>query len=257
MGLKAVLENLDDLDEGVSGFYKEVDGKFVLDIEGIDDHPRVRGLVTANNTNKSKRDEYKTKVADLEAKLAEIPEGFDPEEYLTLKANAADPNDPNNKKIADEHIQSQKALYEGRIASLAKKHTEELAARDAVIAERDGYIDRSVAEAGLERALETAGADRGLLKGALAILKPSVKVQRADNGDRHAIVETDLGVIPVADFAKDWLNSDEGRFYLQKASGSSAPGNNDHRGGRVNKGDFGGDKEKRVDAIKSMFADLK
>ena len=256
MALKALLETLDGLPENVHEFYKEEGGKFVLDIEGIDDHPKVRGVITANRENVKKRDEYKAKAAELENKLAEIPEGFDAEEYLTLKANAGDPDDPNKKKIADEHIQSQKALYEQRIANLTKKHETDLADRDAAIAERDGYIDKSLVEAGLKDSLLDVGVDPELLDGALAYLKPSVKVQRADDGNRKAIVETDLGEIDVKTFVKDWSQS-KGKAFLGKPSGPGAEGNSGSgRSSKLPAGDFGGTKEDRAKAIASKFPEL-
>ncbi|WP_029073559.1 hypothetical protein [Kaistia adipata] len=256
MGLKSVYASVDDIPDGQKDFYKEEGDKFILDVEGIDDHPKVRGVITANRANVAKRDEFKAKVAELEAKLAEIPDGFDAEEYLALKAAAGDPDDPNKKKIADEHIQSQKALYEQRIANLTKKHESDLADRDAAIAERDGYIDRSLVEAGLKDSLLEVGVDPDLLDGALAYLKPSVKVQRADDGNRKAIVETDLGEIDVKSFVKDWSQS-KGKAFLGKPTGPDAQGNN--RGGRGTKlppGDFGGSKEDRQKAITSRFPEL-
>lgn len=229
MGLKAVLENLDGIDEAIAGFYKEVDGKFVIDIEGVDDHPRVRGVVTANNANKAKRDEYKTKIADLEARLAAFPDDFDPDEYVTLKANAVDPNDPNKRKALDENIQSQKAIYETNVANLKKKHEEELAAKNAELAERDGYIDRTLVDTTLRDALDASGVDPKFRDVTLAYLKSSVKVIRDDRGGRSAIVETDLGEIPAAEFVKEWATS-KGKDFLAKPSGPNANGNN----GRIN-----------------------
>jgi hypothetical protein len=229
MGIKAIIESADELGD-LKEFYKEDKGKFVLDVDGIDDHPRVRGVITANRENVKKRDEYKAKVAELETKLSEIPEGFSAEEYLELKANAGDPNDPNKKKIDNEHIQSQKALYETQIANLKKKHDADLKAKDEALAERDGYIDRSLVETGLKDELLNIGVQPELLDGAIASLKPSVKVKRSDNGDRKAVVETDLGEIEVPNFVKDWAAS-RGKAYLGKATGPDPKGNHNSRAG--------------------------
>ncbi|KKC39513.1 hypothetical protein WH87_04780 [Devosia epidermidihirudinis] len=256
MALKSVYTSGDDIPAEHKGLYEEQGDVFVLSIEDIDSHPKVRGVITANRENVKKRDEYKARAAELEARIAEIPEGFDADEYLALKASAGDPDDPNKKKIADEHIQSQKALYETRIANLTKKHGDELSARDQAIAERDGYIDRTVAEAGLKDSLLAVGVDPELLDGALAYLKPSVKVQRTDDGNRKAIVETDLGEIAVPDFVKDWAQS-KGRAFLAKPSGPAAEGNNGSgRGAKLPSGNFGGDKGERTKAIASKFPEL-
>ena len=43
MALKTVIETTDGLDEAIAALYTETDGKFVLQIEGVDDHPEVAG----------------------------------------------------------------------------------------------------------------------------------------------------------------------------------------------------------------------
>lgn len=48
MGLKAVLDTLDGVDESLKGFYQQADGKFRLDIEGGYKLPsEVEGLTSA------------------------------------------------------------------------------------------------------------------------------------------------------------------------------------------------------------------
>src|SRR6185312_14659257 len=113
MGLKAIYESQDEVPEALRDFYTDDKGKFVLTIEDFEAHPKVRGLVTANKANVIKRDEYKTKVTELEGRLAEIPDDFDAEQWATLKTGA----DPAKK---DEQIQSMKQIYEGKIANLQK-----------------------------------------------------------------------------------------------------------------------------------------
>ncbi|MBN9335053.1 hypothetical protein [Devosia sp.] len=256
MGLKSIYSAADEIPAEHKDFYKEDGDKFVLDIDGIDDHPKVRGVITANRANVAKRDEYKAKAADLEARLAEIPEGFNVEEYLALKAAAGEGGDDEKKRLNDEHIQSQKQLYEQRITNLTKKHGDELSARDAIIGEQNSYIDRSVAEAGLKSSLLDVGVDPELLDGALAYLKPSVKVQRSEDGSRKAIVETDLGEIAVPEFVKDWAQS-KGKAFLAKPTGPSPEGNNGSgRSAKLPAGDFGGDKSERAKAIASRFPEL-
>lgn len=225
MSVQALLDSADKIPDGMADHYTEKDGKFILDIDGIDDHPKVRGVIVANKANVVKRDEYKAKAVELEARLGEIPEGFDVEEYLELKAAAVDADDPEKKKAQDEHLQSQRALYEKRIEGLNKKHVDELAGRDEQIAERDGYIDKSLVVTGLKDALLGVGVEPDLLDGAVASLRPSVKVQRSDSGDRKAIVETDLGEIDVPEFVSGWAQT-KGKAYLGKPSGDTPPGNN-------------------------------
>src|SRR5690606_25357399 len=100
------------------------------------------------------------------------------------------------------------------------------------------------------------GVNPDLMDGAVASLRAAVKVQRGEDGSRAAVVETDLGEVPVAEFVKEW-SATKGKAYLGKASGPDAHGNNGT--GRIARGpagDFGGDKTARVKAIASKFPEL-
>ena len=77
---------------------------------------------------------------------------------------------------------------------------------------------------GLKDHLLEVGVPPDLLDGALSSLRPSVKVQRTDNGDRKAIVETDLGEIDDGTFVKYWAAS-KGKAYLRAPTGDNPKGN--------------------------------
>lgn len=220
MSIKALLDSVDDIPEALKPLYVEDNGKFVLDIEGIDDHPKVRGVITANRENVKKRDQYKRELADAMAKVSALPDDFDPEEYAALKASGGKP---------DEALQTLRDQHARAIERLTAKFNSDLAAKDGEVLERDSYIDRSVADAGLKTALLDVGVKPGLLDGALAALRPSVKVQRTDKGDRKAIVETDMGEMDVPSFVKDWAGS-KGKEYLAPPTGPNPTGNNGRNG---------------------------
>lgn len=252
MGLKSFYESLDEVPEALRDHYAEDKGKFVLIVDDIDDHPKVRGVITANKANVIKRDEYKAKLADAEAKLAELPEDFDAEKWVELNANA-NKDDPAKK---DEQLQSMKAVYEGKLTNLQKKYETDIAAKNAELQERDGYIDSTVRDGGLKDSLLAVGVNPDLLDGALASLRNSVKVQRTDDGSRKAIVETDLGEVGVTDFVKDWAQT-KGKAYLNPPTGHAPNGNDGHqRGGKLPAGDLGGNKAERVKALASKFPEL-
>jgi hypothetical protein len=248
MALKSVYTSADDIPEEHKAFYREDGDKYVLDIEGIDDHPKVRGVITANRENIRKRDEYKAKLSELEGKVSTLPEDFDPDEWARLKAGEGGKPDEAIQALKDQHARA--------IEALKQKHASELTAKDQQIGERDSYIDRTLADGGLKDALLDVGVDPDLLDGALASLRPNVKVQRAENGDRKAIVETDLGEIGVPEFVKEWASA-KGKAYLGKPSGPDAQGNNGNsRGKTLPAGSFGGDKSERTKAIASKFPEL-
>lgn len=219
MGLKVIYATADDIPETHKDLYSEADdGRFVLDLEDVDSHPKVRGVITANNENKKKAQARQAKLDELEAKLSEIPEDFDAEQWLAFKSGKQD--DP---KAKDEHQQKQRELYEQRIANLTKKHDTDIASLNEQLAERDGYIDKTTRLDVLRKALRDAGVDADFEDVVVDHLSPSIRVNRADDGSRKAFVETDLGEVSVGEFVKSWAGS-KGQRFLAKASGPSAPG---------------------------------
>lgn len=230
MGLKAILDSLDNVPAELHAFYGESDGKFVLDLEeDVKNHPRISALSNAYKQEQTRRKELSTKLTEAETKLAEIPEGFDAEEYLALKAKAGEGGDPDKKKADDEHLQSQRQLYEQRIANLTKKHETDLATLNEQLSERDGYIDKTTKLDVLRKSLRDVGVDPDFEDVVVDHLSPSIKVQRGDDGNRKAFVETDLGEVDVSSFVKDWSAS-KGQKFLSKPAGPDPKGNN---GGRI------------------------
>lgn len=257
MALRTIVDSLDNVPAELHDYYTEKDDKFVLDLdEDVKDHPRITSLSNAYKTEQKRRKELSTKLADVEARLSELPEDFDPEEYLELKARAGDPDDPGKKKVDDEHLQSQRQLYEQRISNLTKKHEADMAALNEQLSERDGYIDKTTKLDVLRKSLRDSGIDPDFEDVVVDHLSPSIKVQRTDDGSRAAFVETDLGEVDVSTFVKDWAAS-KGQKFLSKPLGPSAEGNNGTtRGVRMPAGDFGGDRTERLKAITAKHPEL-
>ncbi len=248
MALKAVLDSLDGIDESLHEHYTEKDGGYYLNLEDFGKHPGAVTLKTTLNKVNKDKDALAAKVTELEGKVEGLPEDFDADEWARLKAG--DGGKP------DEAIQALKDQHARAVETLKAKHAKDLADKDMIIGERDGYIDRTLIDGGLKDALLDVGVNPDLMDGALASLRGSVKVQKADDGSRAAIVETDLGDVPVADFVKEWAGA-KGKAYLGKATGPGGEGNNGGRGGiKTQGGDFGGDKNARTKAIASKFPEL-
>lgn len=246
MALKALYATADDIPEAHKELYSEAaDGRFVLDIEDVDNHPKVRGVITANAENKRKAQERQTKIEELEGKISGLPEDFDADEWTRLKSGAK----------PDEQIQALKDQHTRAVAALTAKHKADLDAATAQIGERDSYIDGQTRRDALTAALDEAGFDpihKGLL---IDHLGPKIKVRREDDGRRVAFADTDLGEVAPLDFAKEYA-AKAGKPYLAKASGPGAPGN-DRPGPRGQPaGDFGGSKEDRQKAIAAKFPEL-
>lgn len=211
--LKTVVETLDGLDEAVKPFYAEADGKFILQVEGIDAHPEVANLKTAYERVKADKDA---------AKLAEKKAKDDLASALKDKPDA-----DALVKLRDE--------LEGKINTLTTEN-------DSLKGQLTGVTrDRALSEA-----LAGAGVTNPTyVKAASALLGGSVKMV-----DGKAVVETDMGPVDVAQHVKRWV-AGEGKDFVTPPAGGGAKGQNDGKTNPT--GDMGGSQEQRVAAIKAKM----
>lgn len=221
MALKAIYTSADEVPEALKELYAEAaDGRFVLDIEDVDNHPKVRGVITANKENAKKAQERLAKVEELTSKLSSLPEDFDPEEWTRLKSGGK----------PDEQLQGLKDQHTRAVEALKAKHASDLAAITAQVSERDGYIDGQTRRDALSAALDEAGFDPAHKPMLAKFLADQIKVRREEDGRRVAFADTDLGEQSPQDFVKDFA-SKAGKAYLAKASGPGAPGSQNTRAG--------------------------
>lgn len=221
MPLKTVLESLDGIEPSVAEFYREHNGSFVLDIEAIDAHPDVVGLKQSRDKALNEKKTLAERHRELEAKASAIPEDFDPDEWDRYKAGAKE-----TQEQKDERLERQRQRLEER------HNAEKAALLEKMEAERS-YSHRLLIDEGLTRALVNAGVGKEFMKAAHALIRPQVKVSD-DDGDRKAIVETDLGPMSLDRFAADWANSEEGKPFIRAPSGGGAPGSSSTRAGERN-----------------------
>lgn len=101
MGLKITVDKIEDVAEPHRSLYVERDGKFALDVEGLED---TSGLKSAFEKEKERRKE-------LSAKL-EALRGIDPEEYTRLKELEGKRFDASEelKRLTDKHSAREKEL---------------------------------------------------------------------------------------------------------------------------------------------------
>jgi len=75
MALKTVLESTDGLDEAIAALYTEADGRFILALEGVDDHPEVASLRNAYARTKERDAAARAEAAKLKAQIDELQAG--------------------------------------------------------------------------------------------------------------------------------------------------------------------------------------
>lgn len=217
MALKTLLDTLDGLDDAVKALYSEKDGKFILDLEGVDAHPEVANLKSAYERVKAEKITLKTEADKHKADLAEALKGKPDEAALIAER---------------QRLEAERDEWKGKAETL------------------DGKLTGVTRDQALTAALAAAGVtDPGLQAGAVAILAPTVKLQ-----DGRPIVETDMGPKPLADHVTHWAAS-VGKAYVTPPSGGGAGGSTSTNGGKID-GNLGGSREERVAALKAKFPDL-
>lgn len=78
MALKSILDNVDSLPDDVKKEYKKGgDGKFYLDVDGIDDHPGVKNLKTSMENAKRERGEARDALSAAQTQLSKANDDLD------------------------------------------------------------------------------------------------------------------------------------------------------------------------------------
>jgi hypothetical protein len=200
MALKTVIENTEGLDEAVAALYIERDGKFVLDIEGVDDHPEVANLRNAYARTKEGQTAAKAKAAELEAQIKE------------LQAGAPDT-----------------AAVQAQINSLK----EQLAAKETEAGEWRGKYTGVTRDQSLQSALQQAGViEPAFVKAATAMLSGMVKL--GEDGTAYVDQPNNMGPKVLGDYVKGWAAT-EGKAFVDPGRGGGAQGNDGKKnmGGKI------------------------
>lgn len=197
--LKTVVDTLDGLDEAMHSLYAETDGKFVLQVEGVDSHPDVANLKSAYERTKADRDAARQERDTLKAKVADFPEDFDAEKWAKAKDGKAD-----EAKL----IELRKTLEAERDEWKGKAEAAEANALKSA-------LDRDLTDA-----LTGAGVTNPTFaKAARQMLAGSVKI----GDDGAPFVETDMGPLGLTEHVKRWA-AGEGKDFVAPATGGGAKG---------------------------------
>jgi hypothetical protein len=219
MAIKTVIESTDGLDEAIAALYIEQDGKFILQLEGVDEHPEVTSLRNAYARTKEGQASAKTEASKLKAQIEE------------LQAGAPDT-----------------AATQAKITALEEK----LAAKEAEAGEWRGKYTGVTRDQSLQAALQQAGINEPtFIKAATAMLAGQVKL----GDDGTAYVEGSMGPKVLGDYVKQWAAS-EGAAFVTKPQGAGVKGGEGSGSKPMPKGNLAGSKEERVAALKAKFPDL-
>ena len=226
MALKAILESLDGLSADVSKEYKEGDdGKFHLDIDGLEDHPGLGALKRAKDHEKTLRQKAQGKASELETKITELTQQLE------------DLGDGG--KLDDKT----KARLERQITDLTAKYNADIGAYD-------GEITTLLVDNVANTLAKDLSDSPNLL---LPHIRARLAVEKDENGKRVTRVKDkdgEISHITLDEFKKELSGNKEWAAVLRgsQGSGSGAPGSG---GGGSGKG-----SDKTLDYSKASPKDI-
>lgn len=170
-------------------------------------HDRV---VAAHEALKRDSRRQRQELTEARAKITELEQ--------ELETERSKHDDSNDKATA----------IQAAVQAERTKYDKDIGAKDKRIAELEGELNDTAAEAALERALDDHRIKPELRKAAKALLRGDIEVE-ADESQGRVVY---LNSLPVADAVKAWADSEEGKvFVLDGNSGGGANG-----GGRKHAG---------------------
>ncbi len=200
MALNVIVSSLDNIQDELKPYYAETEnGTFVLQIEGVREHPEVLNLKNAYTAEKAKRAEYSGKVTTLEAKLTAL---------------------------------------ESKPATTAKDEAEMIRLRAAIEAERDEWrgkaesLEKRVYGLTVETQLDGLIREIGVTEPAFAKAAKTLLSHNVKLVNDSPVVETDMGPVPLAEHVKRWATG-EGKAFVAKPVGGGAGGSGGKAGGKV------------------------
>lgn len=194
MALKTVLESMDGIDDAVKALYAEDNGRFILQIEDVDNHPELAPFKRAYERVKADNQAVKSERDALKLRTDAFPKDFDPKVWEKAKDGKAD----------EAKLVEMRAELESRIEA------EKLRADTA-----EQRLVKSAVERDLGDALVEAGINNPTFaKAARTMLSDMVKT---DDGGMP-IVESDMGPMALGDYVKKWAAS-EGKDFVTPPTG--------------------------------------
>lgn len=261
MTLPILVEDQSKLPEGFEKLYEENDnGQFVLQVEGVDNHPDVHGLKSAYQKEKEKRQRFSQQVEQFKQKASLIPDDIDEdaieqlfEQYRVQQTgggnnsgeagdagDAGDTGDAGGKgKMATSSNKGaqppqQNVDYakirdqiEKRFRKDLKERDDTLVEREKLIKDKDDKIRQLIIDNDLSSALtKNKVTNPTYQKAAKRLLADQIKIQEEEDGSLRPIVETDMGEVSLENFVRDWAAGDEGSEFVDGNTGSGARGAN-------------------------------
>lgn len=233
MTIKAVLdsEQFGELDESLQGLYKEQDDSYVLDLDGVDDLPSVKGLRNAMQNAKKEKGQYRDTADSLKKRFGPLVDiddldlsDVDPERveqlrpYLTGEQEIPEPGEKQQKVDVDR-------IKSNAVKPVAKERDDWKAKHD----QKEALLHQHVRDSALTEALSKNKVAEPYFDAAMAMFRSRIKVIE-DDGKLIPVIDDDAaGELPVDKFVKEWAQTDQGKAFIEAAGnqGGGARGGGD------------------------------
>lgn len=245
MGLKAIVDSLDEVPESIRDLYQETeDGRFALSVEGmvpednIETHERTKGLRSALEKEREARKEFEKLSKELKNKVGKVSEE-DLQELEELRGL---------RRKAEEERRRREGEFDKWKDEINKEHKAELESRENLIKSlqdqiRQGRIGNEISEACAEFGAVNPKVMGAFVKGFVEAGfddegKLSVAVKDPEDGNRMFDGEgkplSIHGFVKKLSESKDYADLFASR---QKSGGGTPPGDRDGRRGSNNSGE--------------------
>jgi hypothetical protein len=236
MAVKTILSDISEAPESLRDEYqqREVSGKtvFVLNVEGVDDHPTVVNLKSAFERVKADKQALSRELGELKSKVSSIPDDFDPDEWDRMRSeDEARRNDPAGKDVRaqiEAAVAAARAGFEKSSQRIKAEAERQVAEAERRAKELEGELNAGLVGGGLRQALLNAGVKRGLIDAAVAKFERDVEVV-VEDGRRIARMKPELGGSDIATYFGNWASSDEAKDFIDPARGDDENGSRNTR----------------------------
>lgn len=151
-------------------------------------------------------------------------------------------------------LQSEVEALRTQLDKSQKEAAKQIDGLNKALQTKDGALQSYLIDNGLNDALLKVGVRPEMMPAVKAMLKSQTKLQEAE-GQYSAL----MGEKPLMDAVAEWAAGDEGKHFVAAPanSGGGAPGGQSANAqSPAPKGNLGGDKNQRVNALKNRFPEL-
>lgn len=207
MSLKTVVTSLDGLSEEIAQLYTKDGDNYILSVDGIDDHPTVKGLSNTVKAIRTEKKELEDQFNTLSSKIANIDlekvKDIDPDDYQRQLAELEDlktkEEERKQKQLKDEKNweKLEKQLLEKNsetVKSLEDKYTGEMETlKNSSQAERDKLLTALKSNLKDKELTEALAKAEGSISVLMPHISPHIDVREIKEGVYKAVVLDEKG----------------------------------------------------------------